>query len=339
MSGKPNDLSSLKDDQLLARFFVEREDAAFSVLVERYGPLVYGVCRRILVDSNDAEDAFQATFLVLVRKGGTLRDPGKLASWLYGVAYRTARKLRAKAALRTKSERQASEMPTKSDVSDMTYEELQAVLDEEISQLPEKYALPLVLCYLEGKTNAQAAAQLGWPEGSISRRLSRARELLRSRLARRGLALSAALIAAVFARPAVATVPTGLLAATTRAATLAVQGVELDEIVSPATAKVVHEIVAGMSASSKFAIPTIVALATLLLIVTTAAWQFFGPPAHAASLFQFHRANNVHALTTTPVGGPVISVAPPAAGEAAACASSCGAPVQPAASAVGGAAQ
>src|SRR3954454_136295 len=99
------DLSSLKDDQLLARFFVEREDAAFGVLVERYGPLVYGVCRRILPDANDAEDAFQATFLVLVRKGGTLREPGKLASWLYGVAYRTARKLRAKAALRTRSER------------------------------------------------------------------------------------------------------------------------------------------------------------------------------------------------------------------------------------------
>src|SRR5437773_6480057 len=113
------DLASLKDDQLLARFFQEREDAAFAAIVERYGPLVYGVCRRILPDSNDAEDAFQATFLVLVRKGGTLRDPGRLASWLYGVAYRTARKLRAKAALRTRSERQASEMPTKSDASDM----------------------------------------------------------------------------------------------------------------------------------------------------------------------------------------------------------------------------
>src|SRR5262245_1610407 len=249
---KHSDLSNLKDDQLLARFFVERVDAAFSVLVDRYGQLVYGVCRRILTDSNDAEDAFQATFLVLVRKGGTLRDPGKLASWLYGVAYRTARKLRAKAALRTKSERQASEMPTKSDVSDMTYEELQAVLDTEISQLPEKYALPLVLCYLEGKTNAQAAAQLGWPEGSISRRLSRARELLRSRLARRGLAMSVALITAVFARQATAAVPSALLSATTRAATLAVDGCELTDVVSPRAAKAVQEIVAGMSASSKF---------------------------------------------------------------------------------------
>ncbi len=319
---RPNDLSALKDDQLLSRFFLEREDAAFGVLVERHGPLVYGVCRRILLNSNDAEDAFQATFLVLVRKGGTLRDPGRLASWLYGVAIRTARKLKAKAALRTRSERQASEMPTKSDVSGMTLEELQAVLDQEISQLPEKYSLPLVLCYLEGKTNAQAAAQLGWPEGSISRRLSRARELLRSRLARRGLALSAALITAVFARPAVAAVSHELLASTTRAATLAASGVSLDEIVSPATAKVVNDVVAGMSAASKFAVPSAVALASVLLVIATAVWQF-GAPAHAAGLFGFRRGPNLHGLTTTPAGSPTISVSTMADGS---CATSCSAP-------------
>src|SRR5262245_35592467 len=122
----PRELKVLQDDQLLSRFFESHEDAAFAVLLDRYGPLVYGVCQRILCDANDAEDAFQATFLVLVRKGGTLRQPGRLANWLYGVAYRTARKVRGKAALRTKTERQASEMPTKSDVSDMTYEELRS---------------------------------------------------------------------------------------------------------------------------------------------------------------------------------------------------------------------
>src|SRR5688500_10952038 len=122
-STEPSELRGLKDDELLARFFQGREDAAFATLVERYGPLVFGVCRRILSDPNDADDAFQATFLVLVRKGGTLRDPGKLANWLYGVAYRTARKVKAKAALRTKSERQAVEMPSKSDFHDMTYDE------------------------------------------------------------------------------------------------------------------------------------------------------------------------------------------------------------------------
>jgi len=288
----PRELGKLKDDQLLARFFESHEDAAFAVLLERYGPLVYGVCQRILGDANDAEDAFQATFLVLVRKGGTLRQPGRLANWLYGVAYRTARKVRGKAALRTKTERQASEMPTRSAVSDMTYDELNAVLDEEISQLPEKYALPLVLCYLEGKTNAQAAAQLGWPEGSISRRLSRARELLRSRLAKRGLALSAALIAAVFSRPAIACVPPHLVESTVYAGSLMSQGVELEEVVSPATANLVNEVLIGMSATSKFTIPTVLAVASLVLMLAVAVWQF-GDPAQAAGLFR-NRGSAVH---------------------------------------------
>ena len=221
----PRELAELKDDQLLSRFFQDRQDAAFAVILSRYGPLVYDVCRRVLSDANDAEDAFQATFLVLVRKGGTLRQPGRLANWLYGVAYRTARKVRAKAAACGPNRKgRPSAMPTRPQVSEMTYDELRAVLDEEINRLPEKYSLPLVLCYLEGKTNAEAAAQLGWPEGSMSRRLSRARELLRSRLARRGLALTAALIAAVFTRPAVAGVPSHLVSSTIYAGSLVAGG-------------------------------------------------------------------------------------------------------------------
>jgi RNA polymerase sigma factor (sigma-70 family) len=321
-------LDALSDAQLLARFFRDRQDRAFSAIVARHGPLVLGVCRRVLRDANDAEDAFQATFLVLVRKGAGLRDPERLPSWLYGVAYRTARKVKTRAALRSKLERQASEMPTKSDPKDLTYSELQAVLDEEISRLPGKYALPLVLCYLEGKTNAQAAAQLGWPEGSMSRRLSRARELLRSRLARRGLALSAALLTAVFARPATAAIPHTLLAATTRAATLAAEGYELHDVVSPATAQVAEEVVAGLSAGSKFAIPTILVIASLLLVLTTAVWQF-GSPVHAASFLNFGRGLGVHALTTTQTSGGATligggegsccsTLAPPACGEPAA---------------------
>jgi len=323
LRGKCSDLVNLNDTELLARFLQDKVDAAFAAIVERHGPLVYGVCRRILADPNDAEDAFQATFLVLVRKGGTLRDPARLSSWLYGVAHRTARKLRAKAMLRTKSERQASQMPTKSDHHELTYDELQKILDEEIGQLPEKYALPLILCYLEGKTNAQAALQLGWPEGSISRRLSRARELLKSRLSKRGLAISAALITAVFARPAVAAVPSGLLAATTRAATLAAEGVALEDVVSPAAAKAVHEVVSSMSAASKFAIPTIAVVASLLLVLTSAVWQFGNPVVHAAGLFRFNRAAAVHGLTTTPAGGAVTSLSAAGASDGG-CASACG---------------
>lgn len=315
---KPGELTSLTDGQLLARFFEGRDESAFALIIDRYGPLVYGVCRRILADATDAEDAFQATFLVLVRKGAALRDPGRLSSWLYGVACRTARKARAKAALRTKSERQASEMPTKSDRDDMTYSELQAVLDEEIAKLPEKYALPLVLCYLEGKTNAEAARQLGWPEGSISRRLSRARELLRSRLARRGLALSAALITAVFAGPSSAAVPRELLSLTARAAALVAGGVDVAEVVSPATAHLVGDVLAGMSAATKFAIPTAVALALLLMLSSAAVWQA-GGPAQAASLLQLHRGSAVHGLAAGARNAPT-TTAP------ALSASSCSAP-------------
>jgi RNA polymerase sigma-70 factor (ECF subfamily) len=319
--GGRQSLAALNDSDLLARFFREREDAAFATIVERHGPLVYGVCRRVLPDANDAEDAFQATFLVLVRKGAGLRDPGRLSSWLYGVAYRTARKLRSKAVLRTKTERQAGEMPTKSPVAEMTYEELQAVLDQEISQLPEKYSLPLVLCYLEGKTNAEAAAQLGWPEGSMSRRLSRARELLRSRLARRGLAMSIALITAAFARPTDAALPSALLASTTRAATLAAQGVELSELVSARVAKAVQETLAGMSLANKFAIPTAIVLASLLLVSSVAVWEF-GSPIDFRSLVQsFRGEQTIHGLITTPAGGSVLSLENGATGGS--CASAC----------------
>lgn len=268
------DLSSLTDQQLLARFFQKKEDAAFEAIVKRHGPVVYGVCRRILSDTNDADDAFQATFLVLVRKGASLRQPGRLSSWLFGVANRTARKVRLQAALRTRSEKKASERPLPASVGDMTYDELRTILDEEIAELPEKYALPLVLCYLEGKTNAQVAKQLGWPEGSISRRLSRGRELLRSRLMRRGMAIGAALIVAVFARPAPACVPAELASATVQAAHLVLNGARLEDVISYRAAKVVVEILTAMSTASRTATAALLAAASILLVLTTAIWQF-----------------------------------------------------------------
>jgi len=183
------------DAELLRSFSTGRHEAAFETLVRRHGPMVQGVCRRILGDVHDAEDAFQAVFLVLVRKSASIRRPELLANWLYGVACRIARKARIGAIRKENRERRAAQMPTQEQLLDHEWTELKAVLDEELSHLPEKYRAPLVLCYLCGQTNAAAAEQLGWPSGSMSERLSRARELLRKRLNRRGLTLSAGLLA------------------------------------------------------------------------------------------------------------------------------------------------
>jgi RNA polymerase sigma factor (sigma-70 family) len=170
------------DRQLLERFVRQRDEAAFSALVRRHGPMVLGVCRRVLDNAHDAEDAFQATFLVLVRRAGSIGRPELLANWLYGVAYRTAKKARAGVLRRRTQERLAASMPRAEPGVEAAWQDLRTLLDEELQRLPDKYRAPLVLCYLEGKTNEEAARQLGWPPGSMSARLARGRELLRERL-------------------------------------------------------------------------------------------------------------------------------------------------------------
>jgi RNA polymerase sigma factor (sigma-70 family) len=178
----PNAQTEPTDRQLLERFLSRKDEAAFAALVRRYGPLVLSVCRRVLDRIQDAEDAFQATFLVLVRKGWSIGNPELLGNWLYGVAYRVARKARVRAARRREQERQAEPMVV-SDPSDaVSWDEMRTALDEELHRLPEKYRQPLVLCYLQGLTNEEAARRLGWPAGSMSYRLGRAREMLRDRL-------------------------------------------------------------------------------------------------------------------------------------------------------------
>jgi RNA polymerase sigma factor (sigma-70 family) len=207
------------DGELLERFASQRDEAAFTALMRRHGPMVLGVCRRVLHDSHDADDAFQATFLVLVRKAGSLRRPELLANWLYGVAYRTAMDARSAALRRQKHERQAMKIPVLEESSEPVWRELRPVLDAELSCLPEKYRVPLVLCYLEGKTKEQAAKELGWPEGTVSGRLARARDLLRTRLERRGVTLPAGVLATVLAQNAAeAMVPAALMLSTTKAA-------------------------------------------------------------------------------------------------------------------------
>jgi RNA polymerase sigma factor (sigma-70 family) len=213
------------DGSLLERFLRDRDQAAFAELVRRHGPMVLALCRRLLEDVHGAEDAFQATFLVLARKAASVRQRGSVGSFLYGVARRVAGKARSQMARRRVHEKQVQPPAPPDPAEEVARAELRPVLDEELGRLPEKYRAPLVLCYLEGKTNEEAARALGWTKGTVSGRLARARDLLRPRLARRGLALSAAAVAgAVAASAAPAAVPTALLETAARAAVLFAAG-------------------------------------------------------------------------------------------------------------------
>jgi RNA polymerase sigma factor (sigma-70 family) len=202
------------DPQLLGQFLRRGDEGAFATLVRRHGPMVLAVCRRLLSDPHDAEDAFQATFLVLVRKASSVGRPERLGNWLYGVAYRVALKLRGDNARRHRRERPLVEVPVGGALADLDWRELRPALDEELYRLPEKYRVPVVLCYLEGVSKREAARQLGWPEGTLSTRLHQARLILRGRLARRGLGLSAGVVAVALAPGAApAVVPSTLAAA------------------------------------------------------------------------------------------------------------------------------
>jgi RNA polymerase sigma factor (sigma-70 family) len=208
----------LTDGQLLGRFRARGEEAAFALLLQRHGPMVLGVCRRLLRQEQDAEDAFQATFLVLARKAASIRVWGSLASWLYGVARRIALRARGQTAARLARERKATTRPGTDPGDEIGRRELRALLDEEVSRLPEKYRAAVVLCDLQGKTHEEAASLLGWPKSTVTSRLARARELLRQRLEGCGLAVGVALLSAALAEGAAVPVHARLLLATVRAA-------------------------------------------------------------------------------------------------------------------------
>jgi RNA polymerase sigma factor (sigma-70 family) len=203
------------DEELLGRFVSAGDPGAFAELVRRHGPMVLGVGRRMLRDSHAAEDVFQAAFLILCRKAGTVPPSKPLGQWLHSVAVRTALNVRAGARRRAERERRAAAMPP---LKETAREEIRPALDEEVDRLPEKYRSPLVLCYLEGRTNESAARRLGWPTGTVKTRLGRACELLRERLARRGIGVTGAVLAGLLAEKTAAAVPAALVAQTAAAA-------------------------------------------------------------------------------------------------------------------------
>jgi RNA polymerase sigma factor (sigma-70 family) len=208
----------LTDAQLLEDFVARRDEAAFEALLWRHGGMVLGLCRRVLRHHQDAEDACQATFLVLARKAASIGRRQAVGPWLYRVAYRVALRLRARAARRAAREGPVDDLPAPDAADAPLWRDLRAVLDDALGRLPEKYRAPLVLCYLQGHTNEEAAALLGCPKGTVLSRLARGRERLRARLTRLGLALTAAGLAAALTREAAAAAPAAPGSSTAQAA-------------------------------------------------------------------------------------------------------------------------
>ena len=215
-----HDAASLSDGKLLDHFIEHKDEGAFAALVQRHSAMVWGVCRRMLPHHHDAEDAFQATFLVLARNAAAVRKREMVANWLYGVAHRTALKARAMTEKRRTREKQVMNMPEPEAVQQDSSPELDALLDQELAGLPDKYRSAIVLCDLECKTGKVAARQLKIPEGTLASRLRTGRLLLAKRLARHGLFLSGGALATALSPHATAAMPAALLANTVKAATL-----------------------------------------------------------------------------------------------------------------------
>ena len=212
-------LGGLSDGQLLALFVKHRDGDAFAALLNRHGPMVMGVCRRVLLNQHDAEDAFQATFLIFARKAGSVKAQDSVGGWLYRVAYRTALEARARNARRRGKEQQVNELPHPESQADEGQRELLALLDKELDRLPDKYRLPVVLCELEGRSRKEVARTLGLAEGTLSWRLAEAKKLLAKRLSRYGAALSSgALVAAMLEGTASAGISPTLRASTVKVA-------------------------------------------------------------------------------------------------------------------------
>jgi RNA polymerase sigma factor (sigma-70 family) len=262
------------DGELLSSFVRCRDPAALELLVHRHAPMVWGVCRRILPHHHDAEDAFQATFLVLVRKAASIRPRAAVAGWLYGVARQTALKTRAMMARRKARERQQTAMPEPA-ISDPSPEpDLQPLLELELSRLPDSYRAAIVLCDLEGKTRREAALQLGCPEGTVGSRLARARAMLARRLARRSLALSGGMLAALLSQgTASAHPPAPVLSAAIKAVNvLATRGAAVGTASARALAVTEGVLKAMLLTKLKSMVLAVAVLGTVALGAAMLAW-------------------------------------------------------------------
>jgi RNA polymerase sigma factor (sigma-70 family) len=236
---RPN---SEPDRDLLRQFLAGGPggEAAFAALVARHGPMVLGVCRSVLGHQQDAEDAFQATFLVLAREARAIRKQASVGSWLHGVAYRLARRAKMQVARRRARQTPVVPPPAGGPLEELRMREGEAILHEELQRLPAKYRAALVLCYWEGKTRDEAAEQLGLARGTLREHLERARNLLRGRLVRRGLTPSVALFATLFAHHSAQALAPGLAATTTKTA-LAFAGKTTPAGLAPAAALALAE--------------------------------------------------------------------------------------------------
>jgi RNA polymerase sigma factor (sigma-70 family) len=262
----PLDTQDVSDVQLLDRFTRQREESAFAALMRRHGGLVWGVCRHVLRQEQDAEDAFQATFLVLAGKAGAIRKREALACWLHGTAYRIAMTARREAMRRKAREAKAAgERPESAPES--AWQELQAALDEEVQRLPQRQRAVFVLCALEGKSQAEAAGELGWQLGTVASTLARTRARLRTALARRGITLTAVLAGLAVVGHRAGAAPTALAGATLRAAVVGAAAADLPARVTAL----------ARSATQGLSPPVKLVTALVILAVTVGAGAAFRP--------------------------------------------------------------
>jgi RNA polymerase sigma factor (sigma-70 family) len=272
------------DGELIRRFREARDEGAFEEIVRRHGGMVLGVARRVLgggADSPEAEDAFQGTFLVLATEAAKLRKAGSVASWLHGVALRASLKAKTRAAARREHERRAAEMLTSDDSRE--WRETRGVIDEEVRRLPERLRAPLVLCYFEEKTVEEAARDLGWTDGQIRGRLAKARDVLHSRLSRRGVAVGALALAALITKNASAAVPEAYVTSTVSAASAIASGAA--STATTGAASLANEMVRAM-AVAKAKLVVAVAGAAAVVVTAVVVGVAFGlqPDVNAAPL-------------------------------------------------------